>query len=148
MEEQLDVNIDGDLATTGEDQKEVKLLATMIMDFVDGLTFLTRPAAKAVAKRLLEKLNQAGLPETSVGVIVEGVWQRLNGAGGFAESEAGNSAEQKIVEDIMRRVDGAMSIFISGLRKRIVTASPETRGGIIRAAAREAWPQVKRKLGI
>jgi hypothetical protein len=72
--------------------------------------------------RLLEKLKQEN--QDSVGPIAEGVWRRLNGVGGSSSSEPHafwkivSLAELRIVEDVMK-VDGPMSILVSGLKREV-----------------------------
>lgn len=132
----------------------VDRLSKTVIDFVDGMR-LARPIAKAVVKRLLEKLRQSELKENSVGVIAEGVWRRLNGINRFSSESSDafldgcNLAELRIVEDVMNRVDGPISILIGGIKRDIgASVPPQTNGIIIRAVAKKVWPQIRSKLGV
>lgn len=133
-----------------EEQILVDKLSQTVMNFIEGMR-LSKPIAKAVARRLLEKLRQANLPGDSVGPIAEGVWRRLNGVGHGTNAllEDCCLAELRIVEDVMHKVDGPMSILISGLKREVLASvDPSTNGKIIRAVARKTWPQVRLKLGV
>lgn len=134
-----------------EEQALVDKLSKTVMNFVEGMR-LSKPIAKAVARRLIEKLKQAHLPGDSVGPIAEEVWRRLNGVGQDSHAlldEDCRLAELKIVEDVMHKVDGPMSILISGLKREVLASvDPSTNGKIIREVARRTWPQVRLKLGV
>lgn len=128
-------------------------LVAMVVKYVGELGFLARKIARMIAGRLVEKLKEGELEEDAVGVIGEGVWQRLNAAGEVGNEEDvlvvdGSAAEQKIVDDIIGRVDGYFSLIEEFWQEIVTAAGSDASDKLIRVVAKEAWPKVRRKLGL
>lgn len=134
-------------ALTAEEQVIADRLVGMVVDYLENLNLIVKPIARRVVKRLLEKLQLAHLGEDAVGIIGEGVWRRLNAAS--VVDDPTHAAEAQIVKDIMHHVDGTMSIFVNGLRRKMLEAAgPEANDKIIREVALRTWPTVKARLGV
>ena len=146
-----DVDLDIERTTdelSVEEKKLVDALVVRIITFVNELNIITKPIAKIAAKRLVEKLRLASLPEGSVGTIAQGVWAKLKNASDVA-GETCSEAEPRIVEDIMHKIDGPISKFINSSREKgMASIDPAMNGRVIRAAAAIAWPRVRAKLGV
>ncbi len=128
----------------------------MVVEYTGGLNFVTKPFAKMIVARLIEKLEVAGLGQDAVGAIGASVWQKLNVTSGvtiagrnvvvFAKPPS--PAELKIAEDIIGRVNGYFSLIEGFWKEIVVSAGPKASEKIIRVVAREAWPEVRKRLGV
>lgn len=49
---------------------------------------------------------------------------------------------------LIGRVNGYFSLIEGFWRKIVIAAGPDASGKIIRVVAKEAWPEVRRKLGL
>lgn len=146
-----DVSIEAELLSPTQRVLADKLIG-MVVEYLGGLNFVSGKLAKMIAKRLMEKLELASLPEDAIGDIAEGVWSRLNEMGNgerqMVNSQKQEQAEQKIVDDIMARLEGKF-FLVKGLWESMVIAiGPDASGKVIRTVAREVWPKAKKELGI